>query len=173
MNKQIHNINSFVLLWNYLCEQFRAPMGHFSYWVYFIVAVLGAGGLGIWVELYKLKTASNVPGVITAIYTYFLAVAAGAAFQIGFEENSRKYVRSFAFLSVVVIMAPAFLQAAGIMKSELTSLVVGALWCLAALALWWIANGKNVSLHDAFDPNDALGATPAAQAAGNKSDIKL
>jgi hypothetical protein len=173
MQPQEQQTNSFELLWNYLCEQFRAPVGHFSYWVYFLVAILGAGGLGIWVELYKMTKVSNAGGVITAIYTYFLAVAAGAAFQIGFEEDSRKYVRSFAFLSFVVIMLPAFFHAAGVMEGEAMSLVVGSMWTLGALALWWVANGKNLSLHDSFDPNDALGAAPTTKVEGDSGDIKL
>jgi hypothetical protein len=165
---------SIQLLWVYIISQFKTPCGHVSFWFYFVFAIIVLGGLGIWVELLKaLPKSAITDGLVTSIYTYFPAVAAAAAFQIDLDQGKKNYVRSFALASLFIIFIPAIFQATGLIANRGLSLIIGAVFTLAALALWWVANGKNLSLHDDFDPIDSLGADPGSAASGGTSSIKV
>lgn len=165
---------SIQLLWVYIISQFKTPCGHVTFWFYFVIAIIFLGGLGIWVEVLKALPKSTITdGLITSIFTYFPAVAAAAAIQIDLEQGKKNYVRSFALASLFIIFVPAIFQATGLIANRSWSLVIGALFTLAALSLWWLANGKNLSLHDDFDPRDSLGADPGAAASGGTSSIKV
>lgn len=174
MEENQKGTGSIRLLRAYLQDQFKSPCGHVTFWFYFVMAIIGFGGLGIWVEIVKtFQPERGVDGLITAIYTYFPAVAAAAAFQIDLEEGKKNYVRAFALTALIVIFAPAFLHAAGVIANHFWSLAIGVLFTLMALALWWVANGRNLSFHDDIDPDDSLGLDPSAAISGGASPIKV
>ena len=165
--------NSFVMLWVYVRGQFQAPIRHFTFWVYLFLAILGLGALGIYVELYRLlNSPSNWGGLLTAIYTYIPAIAAGAWLQMTLDESDRKYVRSFAAIAWALLVLPAFLHALNVYGEPKVSLGFGILGIIGSTALWWIANGGNQSFQD-FDPKDSLGGTAETEPQGDASEYKV
>ena len=77
--------NSFSLLKRFLAERLSSPIGHFSFWAYLALAVVGFSGLGVWVEVFRLwRGTGDTHAVLTALYTYFPAVAVSAALQLDF-----------------------------------------------------------------------------------------
>lgn len=174
MEENNKGTGSIRLLRAYLRDRFKTPYGHVTFWFYFVMAIIVFGGLGIWVEIAKsLSPEGDIKGLITAIYTYFPAVAAAAAFQIDLEEGKKNYLRAFALTALVVVFAPAFLHAAGVISDHVLSLFVGIFFTFLALALWWVANGRNLNFHDDIDPDDSLGLDPAAEVSGGASPIKV
>ncbi len=104
MGKSTANGGSWTMLGAYIRSQIRSPIPHFSFWVYLFVAVLGAGALGFWVEVIRLlRGDSDTGSVLTAIYTFFPALAAGATLQMSLDEREKKYVISFAYLAGAVV----------------------------------------------------------------------
>lgn len=96
--------NSFDPLKAFLLDRLLTPLGHFSFWTYFILAIIGLGAVGVWVEVvrWKLAPEPETSGIITAIDTYFPAVAAGATLQLVMASRE-KYVRSFSILMASII----------------------------------------------------------------------
>lgn len=173
MGQQEQKGNSFAALWKYLRDQLSAPVGHVSFWFYLIGAIVVVGGLGVWVEVYQATQRPNAPSVLTAIYTYFPAVAAAGSFQMNLEADDMKYVRSFALGAFGLVLVAVIFQALHVFGDGVWSFVVGIVGSIAALLLWWIANGKNPSFQDAVNPKDSLGADPSTEVSGGASSIKV
>lgn len=165
--------NSFGLLWAYLRGQFEAPVGSVSFWVYLVVAILGLGALGIYVELYKFSNVScNSESLLTAIYTYFPAVTAGAWLQMTLDANGKKYIVSFAAITMFILILLAFLHAVNLYRTPFLSFVVGIVGICGSTLFWWTANGGNQSFQD-FDPTDSLGGRTESEPQGDASGFKV
>lgn len=129
------------------------------------MAVWGFGGLGIWVEVIKhLKGEQNIDSILTAIYTYFPAVAFGSSMQLIIREDTRRHVRSFALLVGAILVAIAVLHGLAILKGY--EFICGYVGIGIATILWWCANGTDENLHDNVKPNAPLGGAPEAPPAG-------
>ena len=162
--------NSFSLLKRFLTGRLFSPVGHFSFWVYLFLAVVGFSGLGVWVEVYRFwRGTGDMHAVLTALYTYFPAVAVSAALQLDLDENDRKYVRSFAFIAFVLTVGMALMHAAELFGRA--ALVFGILGSVMSTLLWWIGNGANPSFRD-FDANAPLGGPPSTPAGGDTSGYR-
>lgn len=168
------NHSSFSLLLNELSSRSKAPVGQFSFWVYLWVAVIGVGAIGVWVELSRALDAKEFDpnGIITAIYTYFPAIAAGSALQLLMDasKEEHKFLRSFCILSaaiIIVLLLPFFRG-----SSNLNLLwTFGAIGVTYSLWLWWITNGNSGSFHDVH-PDDTLGGDPKESLAGDTGGFK-
>ncbi|MDP1735392.1 MAG: hypothetical protein Q8L44_13620 [Sulfuritalea sp.] len=162
------NGGSFRLLWAFIYSQLKTPLPHFSFWAYLLVAVLGAGALGFWVELVRFwRGDSDTAAVLTAVYTFFPALAAGATLQMSLDERDKKYVISFAHLAgaiVFITTLPRTLNFSGMA----VSIVLGVVGTLLATLLWWIANGGNSSFQD-FTPTAAVGGDTSSTPEGDIS----
>lgn len=163
--------NSFRLLRDYLYEQLAAPLNQFSFWAYLVLAVVIFGGLGVWVEVYKLvrHSPAGVGGFLSALYTYFPAIAFASSMQLVIREDQHRYVRSFALLVGTVLLGIAILHALQ-SWSETTSVITGVVACAISLLFWWITNATDSNLHD--DPRNALGRSPQSEPAGNTNEFK-
>lgn len=164
--------NSFVMLGAYLRGQLLAPVRHVSFWVYLIIAIFVAGALGIYVELFKfMNGASDLGGLLTAIYTYFPAIAAGAGLQMMLAERE-KYVRSFAIIASTLLVLLTLLHAFKVYGKPQVSLVFGIVGIVSSTLFWWIANGGNQSFQD-FDLEAPLGGAAEAEPQGDTSEYKV
>jgi len=163
--------SSIPLLGRELKRRFWTPIGQVSFLTYFIVAIVGFGALGIWVEMARATAAKEFEpdGLLTAIYTYFPAIAAGAALQMQMDarKEHQQYLRSFCVLSWFVI----FLFALPFMNGSKT-FFWGIVGIVASLLLWWVANGINPSFLD-IDPKDSLGASPDGDLSGDTGGFNL
>ena len=158
------------MLGAYIRSQVRSPIPHFSFWVYLVIAVLGAGALGFWVELIRFfRGTSNTASVLTAVYTFFPALAAGAALQMSLDEREKKYVISFAYLAGTVVLLITLPWALS-MGGQNWSIGLGILGTSLATLLWWIANGGNPSFQD-FVPSASVGGDASTEPEGDLSQF--
>jgi hypothetical protein len=161
--------NSFIPLKEFVVERWKTPFGHVSFWVYLTVAIVGAGGVGIWVECVRwlLSSKNESDGVLTAIYTYFPAIAAGSALQmlLDAQKPSEKHIRSFSIFCTALAGVFVLPYALGLIKT-FPAFIFGMVGSAFSLWLWWIANGSNPSFLD-IDPNDSLGSDPKSDPAGD------
>lgn len=163
--------SSIPLLRAELRRRLLTPIGQVSFLTYFIVAIIGFGALGIWVEVGRAMQAKQFEpdGLLTAIHTYFPAIAAGAALQMQMDARKEhlQYLRSFCVLSGfgVLLFAIPFMNGS-------KTFVWGAIGIGASLLLWWVANGVNPNFLD-IDPEDSLGASPDADLSGDTGGFNL
>lgn len=158
--------NSFELLGDFLSERWRTPIGHVSFWTYLLIAIVGAGAVGVWVEIVRwmLSPKNEASGILTAIYTYFPAIAAGAALQLQMDAQD-KPIRSFSIFCTALAGVLVLPHSLGLVESS-GAFVIGLFGTGFAIWLWWIANGCNPSFLDS-NPTDSLGDNPSAAPAGN------
>lgn len=166
MTRQSNSSNTsqslFLDLWKEVVERTKKPKGHPSFVIFFVIAVLGFGALGIWIELYGYIYPDLMPwppqptdALRTAVLTFFPAVAGTAAMQLVWAESS-KHFRSAAFLVLVVFLVAALLVSPSRITNE-SALIVGVIASLLSLWVWWIANSTQADLLDVVDPEDAVG----------------
>ena len=161
-------------LWQRTWSPWRSP----SFLIYFVVSVIGFGGLGVWLELYELSFSS--PGTVdarlsalrTAILAFFPVVAGTAATQLLWAEDA-KHLRSTAFA-----LLSLFLVAALCIYPERVSfkiaLIVGGTACLGSLWMWVVANANQHGLLDQIDPvNSTGGAAVQRELPGSFDGFKL
>lgn len=167
--------SSFPPLLQELGRRWKAPVGQVSFWVYLTVSVIGVGAIGIWVEVSRAFDASkfDASGLITAIYTYFPAIAAGSALQLMMDasKEEHKVLRSFCMASaaLVILLTLPFFRG----SSNLILLwFCGGFGIIYSLWLWWITNGCSGSFHD-IDPKDSLGASTNADLSGDTGGFIL
>jgi hypothetical protein len=169
--------------WKSLAKELRQrtsePVASVSYVLYFVLAVVVAGGAGVWLELtlYLVHEAGgqlvNEPPdalkpVLTAVITFFSALAGSAAMQLIWAEDRNKPLRAYATLVLVVSLIVALLI--GLLPTIGTKqgLAYGALATLFSLWTWWIANANDPDIRDKVDPYDAVGGDNVeAPLAGN------
>lgn len=164
--------NSFAPLKAFLLTRLETPLGHFSFWTYFILAIIGLGAVGVWVEVvrWKLAPEPETSGILTAIYTYFPAVAAGATLQLVMASRE-KYVRSFSILMASIIGAVALPHSVGLVR-EIGAFSWGFFGTVLALVLWWVANGTNQDFLDST-PEDSLGGNLADEPKGDTGGFNV
>ena len=166
--------SSFPLLFAELGNRWKAPQGQVSFWVYLILAIILAGAIGVWVEVYRAFNAEkfDAAGIITAIYTYFPAIAAGSAIQLIMEldKEDEKHIRSFSLFCgalVLLLTLPFFsgTKSAGWLWS------CGIAGAILSIWLWWIANAYSKAVQD-FDPENPLGGNTKKKLHGDLQDFQ-
>jgi hypothetical protein len=149
--------NSFKDFGEFVCSQLSIPLGQLSFWAFLLIAIVGAGGYGVWVELYRWSNTAdaNLSGVILAIFTYYPALAGASIFQLIF--HSEKYVRSgFTVIGVSIFLITFFFfPTPG--SVNICSLLIGLLLAFISVFIWWIANGNDGTYHDNPNPNSSTG----------------
>lgn len=156
-----------------VADRITDPLRHPSFVVYFLLAVLGLGALGVWLEVYILIfpdppiatqagqapviADSTVKPLRTALITFFTAVAGTSAMQLIWAEDL-KHFRSasvlllFLFLIVAVAIFPGRVP-------NLLTIPACILMSVLSLLVWCIANAKQADLRDDSDPRAPLGGT--------------
>ncbi len=149
------------------------PFEYPTFIFFFIAIVIGVGGIGTWVELYRLAKPPEVPdshdGLATSLITFFFALVGTSCTQLIIEESESKALRALGQLVLVL----AFVGAAALAAVGMISGQAGVLpWTIAslfALLVWWIANAKNPGLRD---PDTPTGGSVSKKLPGNLSEYK-
>ena len=149
--------NSFVDFGDYVQTQLSIPLGQLSFWAFLVLAILGAGGYGVWVELYRWNSGitHDLSGVVLAFFTYYPALVGASIVQLIFHDQ--KYVRSgFFFIGVLIFLITFFcFPASG--EASKVDLVLGSVLSIVSIIIWWIANGNEAFLHDHPAPSASTG----------------
>ncbi|WP_146256752.1 hypothetical protein [Stenotrophomonas maltophilia] len=159
------------------------PSRHPSFISFFIIAVLGFGALGVWIEVYALffpeavtstnaAQGSSLSSIRVAILTFFSAIAGTSAMQLFWAEDLKHY-RSASFLLLVLPVSAAIVTAPSRFPNWL-ALAIGIIISIASMWIWWIANAKNPDLMDKpTDPGAAVGGDPNGGMNGSTGDMKV
>lgn len=136
----------------------------------FWVGLVFAGGMGIWLEIYKLVFAPEVNGLDslrTAISTFFPAVIGATSLQMAFEDqlkSNRGVAVCAAFLLLIIFMMMADKH-----LPDGVAFPLGILASLASLWTWCAANGNSTSFQE-LPINAAIGGDLPLDAALAGSD---
>lgn len=158
--------------WQCLERKQKAARSHPTFFFYFLSAVVLAGGCGIWVAVFQQSNAETwewLP-VVSALYTYFPALAAASAFELVLTQNSEKSVRALAIAGLITIVLVVALAIG--MAPSWKSFAVCVVGYLLSLGLWFLANAENGNLHDLPPPTTATGGDANATPAGTVADFK-
>lgn len=161
--------NSWVLLGKELRGRLVFPLKHWSFFGFFLVGVVGLGGLGIWFEVFSEHAEDPTPeGLLrTALLATFLAIAGPACMQVVWSD-AEKYLKTFAMFVLAVVLGLAILFAR---PSVADATAICVYWWLTALSMlmWWLANAYQPELLDIDAPT---GGNPGRDLPGDLSGLK-
>ena len=130
-------------------------MEHPTYLFFFVGTVLVVGGIGTWVEIFKLTRPSVAQGpydgLITSLITFCFALVSTSCSQIIIEESENKALRALAQTVLFVAVSGGAL-ALVVVASGQWGLLFWSFASLGALAVWWFANAKSPGLKDPDAP---------------------
>lgn len=163
-----------VTLGRELALRTKEPIEHPTFIFYFVAIVIGVGGIGTWVELFRLAGPLETPnphdGLVTSLITFFFALVGTSCTQLIIEESENKSLRALGqFVLVLAFISAAVLTALG-MASGQAGIRPWAIASFLALVVWWIANAKSPGLRDTDAPT---GGTVTKKLPGNLSDYKI
>ncbi|WP_155628334.1 hypothetical protein [Burkholderia multivorans] len=149
-------------------EPFESP----TFVFFFFAIVVGIGGVGIWIELFKLTRPQGVPdpldGLITSLIAFFFALAGTSCTQLIIEESESKALRALAQVVLFLAFVGAALATAGVGSGQ-AGILPWTLASMAALVVWWLANAKSPGLRD---PDVPTGGAVTRTLPGNIADYK-
>lgn len=133
------------------------PFFHPSFVIFFIVAIIGAGALGIWIELYKYYM-SDTSGVIStgmkplrsSFASFIPAFVAATCMQLIWTESDKKALRAFAVLVLSICMLGSIFCGLSNLSDE-KAIIIGLCTSVLALWTWWIANANQKEFLDKDD----------------------
>ena len=141
-----------------------------------IIGIGAFGGLAIWIEVCKyvfgLDGGASSDGIRLAVNTYFPAVGCSAAQQIFIAEKQRTYLRSFGYAVSIIFFGLCIFAFLLQLHHPNWSLALGVGCSVAALAVWWIANGGDPTFHDT-DPEVAVGGPVASPLPGDTTGFTV
>ncbi|MFN4037511.1 hypothetical protein [Comamonas aquatica] len=148
------------------------PIEHPTFVIFFLAIVVGVGGVGTWVELFKLSRPQGAPdpldGLITSLITFFFALVGTSCTQLIIEESESKALRALAQFVLFLAFVGAVLATAGVGSGQ------AGIWpwtfaSVAALVVWWLANAKSPGLRD---PDAPTGGAVTKTLPGNLANYK-
>ena len=164
---------------NQLNERLQEPCKHPTFILYFFGIIVVIGGFGLLEPMFTYfvfgkMTAEEFPkALVSAAYTYFIAIAATAAVDLILADRQRKYLLMFMVVaSLLVFLCAVFSAAFSTINGKPTYAVVPVvLGYLGSLTLWWVGNAKNAHLLDTPPSQNAAtgGDSPAT---GDISEFK-
>lgn len=163
--------NSFKLLREELRYRIHLPVGQVSFWAYLVLGVVAFGGLGIWLEIYRLATGASgasLDSLKTAAITYAPTLVGSSMMQLVLADGPVKYLRSFGWSTGLVSLAGSMLL---IVHQD--ALNTKALFVLAAavsafaVGLWWVANGTEKVFQDTVSADDPVGGDLGTELPGS------
>jgi hypothetical protein len=136
------------------------PLGYPSFAIYLLVGVIGFGGLGFWIELYRFVNASSAQASLDAariaLVTLFPALVGSCALQAVLAESERN-LRAFAMLVLVLSLVMAFVVGPTSALSNPRALAIGLLAWLASVWFWVVTNAEQREFRDRIEPSAPLG----------------
>lgn len=138
--------------WKYLGKELRRrtrePFAHVPFVFYVVLAIIGLGCLGIWVELIKLALSpgtGNWEGVLTALATFFPALIGASSHHLILAStgSGNKVLVSFGYVAGFAAFGGAALIAIFHRMLPDLSFWAAVVFALAAIWLWWFTNGDD------------------------------
>lgn len=161
-----------------VARRLKKPMSQITFWIYLALAVIGLGGLAIWVELWrhfhptitKADPHSSLDSLKLALATVFPAVVGASALELVLNEDKMARNLGLVFLSMCALLA-VYLLGFGNPSDEI-AIALGALGCVGAIFVWWIASGLDDIFQDRPGPGDAVGGDPTRDLASRATSIR-
>lgn len=164
---QISELYHWTELWNFLKKRLKSPIAHPSYIFYFILVVVGVGGIGVWkaavIDQSVVDTTSN-------LMTFFPALAGASAFELALNKGIIKAARMLTILVGGILVVAIIVM--WNYPDNLLSLFVGLICATVSLTLWWIANADNGKLLEEPPGKEAFGGEVEAATQGQLGEIK-
>jgi hypothetical protein len=129
-----------------ISERTFNPAASPSYVCFFIIAVIGVGAVGFWIELVKLlNNTGSVGATKTAMVTFFWALATTSCMQVIWAKEVKHFTSFSIFLFALCLTAVVICT-----MSEKNCLVFlcGILASVIALWMWWMVNATPSNLSD-------------------------
>jgi len=172
-------------------ERLLTPLLHPTFIWYLLGGVVLLGSVPVAIEWFRfqidlqhynevlgrkppvLPTRPSRLSILTALHTFYPALAWSSAMQINFADSDhvRKSLRSFAFvIATVALLLSILMTAARTLFSEASSFQVGFLGVALAIFLWWMANAREQTFRDPDPGSTPQGGplnTPTSDLAGD------
>lgn len=167
--------------WIHLGQQIRLrtiePATSFPFLVYLLIGIVLFGGLGIWAEVLRIAIAKppvELQGVIAATVTFFPTLIGSTALQLILDSSTTndKVMISFALLVLFVFLTAAILLPFFSAVQPVAVLIWAIICSIAAVWIWWIANGLNPTFHSRR-PDDETGGDTARAPAGSFGSFQV
>lgn len=164
-----------------LKDRLSKPCNHPTFVMYFIGIIVIIGGLGLlepiisYFVINALKPEEFPRALVSAAYTYFIAIAATAAVDLILSYHKKKYLLMFFLLCLLVVFFCFLLSVTygTILKRPMSAILPAFIGYIIALFLWWIGNANNAKLLDAqINPTAPIGdddTQPAGDLTGFKA----
>jgi hypothetical protein len=154
-----------------LCE----PAKHPTYVMYFLGFIIIVGGFGFIESIVTFLngdkwTDVELARVISACYTYFVAIAATAAVDFVLSLRKRRFMLMFFLFGCLAVMILAVISMiVGTIKGHASAAILPTLvGYVASLFLWWLGNAGNPNLLDTdVEPSAPTGGDIQVPPAGN------
>lgn len=135
-------------LWRELKRRTTEPVANVPFVFYVLLAIVGLGCVGIWVELVKLvlsEKKANLEGLLTALATFSPALIGSAALQLILASTGRgdKVMVSVGLFIALAAFAAVILISAIHKSFPITALLAALAFVAIAVWLWWITNGDD------------------------------
>lgn len=184
MNNASDNVpaqpNHWQEFWETLKERVRAPRKHPTFVMYFVGIIIILGGFGLLEPVISSVMFGKWPEIewvrlISACYTYFVAIAATAAVDLILSLNQRKFLLMFFLLCcLAVILCAIFAAILGTFRGNATAAAFPSVLGYAlALFLWWVGNANNPNLLEPVKPDAPTGGDVHANPAGDLSGFTV
>jgi hypothetical protein len=164
-------VNHWLELKEELFTRMQEPCKNPTFILYFLGFVVVAGGFGLIepaIRYFVLESTTRSEfgkALISAMYTYFMAVAATAAVDLSLSYHHRKSLKMLFHFAALVVFSLAIIAALIRPKFALIPCVFG---YSLSLLLWWLGNAKNSNLlDDEPNPEDTKGKDPKTPPAGS------
>lgn len=148
--------------WRYLRREIvrrtRQPFSHAPFVIYVLLAIIGLGCLGIWVELIKFFLSLGQPnysGFLTALATFFPALVGSSSLQLILVSTGNRDKVLAAFGYGITLIAFGAAVAVNVFHPTLPKLTLWAsvFFAVGAVWFWWFTNGDDPTYKSA--PVDA------------------
>ena len=145
---KIEQPGDYVYLWDFLKKRSSQPWKNFPFTVYFLIAILLFGGLGIWLETFNyivLDKKENLENLFTAMAAYYPAIVGASAFHLILwaTGTSNKVVSAFSFFMVVFFFFLGLLVRYFFNDQPIVCLISTIILVFLSLWFWIIANAED------------------------------
>jgi len=166
MNNCVEQANYWQEFREILRERLRKPCKHPTFVMYFLGIIMIMGGFGLIEPIIRFLSGSLKPEdfprtLLSASYTYFVAIAATAAVDLILSYQKRRFLLMFFLLCLMVVYVCAWFAASygAAPQVPLKAIFPAILGYMMALFLWWIGNAENANLLDEpVKPTAPIGA---------------